>query len=91
MVRGLLVKKTFARSTVVVRMEDVMSAVLFVLVVWMLASVPFALCIGRLCSLHQLSLDDDAAHIAPGRTAQTVGNETRTAAPSSALLSAMRI
>jgi hypothetical protein len=43
-----------------------MSPVLYALVVWMLASVPFALCIGRLCSLNQLSLDADAAHIAPG-------------------------
>ena len=42
-----------------------MSSVLFALVVWMLASVPFALCIGWLCSVNQLSLDADAAAIAP--------------------------
>jgi hypothetical protein len=64
MVRACWLKPPLARSKAVVSMEEVMSPVLYALVVWMLASVPFALCVGWLCSLNQLSLDD-AAHIAP--------------------------
>ena len=61
-----------------------MSLVLYALMLWILASVPFALFIGAVCRLNQL--DADAAHIAPvERTA--VGKETRTAPPRSALLS----
>ena len=48
-----------------------MATVLYVLMVWFLASVPFALFIGWLCSLNQLSLDGGFAHVArveaPGR------------------------
>ena len=67
-----------------------MSLVLYVLGVWILASVPAALFLGWLCRLNQLSLDDDATHIVTGGTAQTVGKETRTAAPRSALLTPVR-
>jgi hypothetical protein len=67
-----------------------MSPVLYALVVWMLASVPFALCVGWLCSLNQLSLDDDAAHLAPVEPHNCRHGESRTVAPRSALLSPMR-
>ena len=42
-----------------------MSSVLSAFVVWLLASVPFALCIGWVCSLNQVSLDENAAPILP--------------------------
>ena len=41
-----------------------MATALYVLMVWFLASVPFALFIGRLCSLNQLSLDGGFAPVA---------------------------
>lgn len=72
-------------------MDDVMSTLLFVLVVWLLASISFGLCVGRFCSLNQMPFDDDAAHIARGSAAQRVGNETRASAPSSALRTPVRI
>jgi hypothetical protein len=40
-----------------------MSSVLSAFVVWLLASIPFALCVGWFCSLNQLSLDENAAPI----------------------------
>ena len=41
-----------------------MSPVLYVLGVWILASVPVALCLGWLCGLNQLSLDEEVTHVA---------------------------
>jgi hypothetical protein len=42
-----------------------MSSVLSAFVVWLLASVPFALFIGWVCILNQRSLDENAAPILP--------------------------
>jgi hypothetical protein len=52
-----------------------MSSVLSAFVVWLLASVPFALCIGCLCSLNQLSLDENAAPILPIDPHERSGND----------------
>jgi hypothetical protein len=45
-------------------MEEVMSPVLYALVLWILASVPLALFFGAVCRLNQRPLDADAARIA---------------------------
>jgi hypothetical protein len=42
-----------------------MSSPLYWFVMWILASVPVGLCLGCLCSLNRLSLDDDAADAGP--------------------------
>jgi hypothetical protein len=44
-------------------MEEAMLLVLYALVLWMVASVPFALFIGAVCRLNEWPLDADAAHI----------------------------
>ena len=46
-----------------------MSLVLFALVLWLLASVPFALFFGAVCRLSEWPFDADAEHIAR-KTAQ---------------------
>ena len=51
-----------------------MSSVLSAFVVWLLASVPFALCIGWFCSLNQLSFDANAAPIVPVEPHELPGN-----------------
>ena len=45
-----------------------MSSPLYWFVMWILASVPVGLCLGCLCGLNQLSLDDDAADAGPMET-----------------------
>ena len=42
-----------------------MSPVLYALLLWILVSVPFALFFGAVCRLNRLSLDADAARLAP--------------------------
>ena len=66
MVRDLLADH-LAHSNVGVCGEDVMSLVLYALVLWLLASVPFALFFGAVCRLNEWPFDADAAHIAPVR------------------------
>lgn len=51
-----------------------MSSALYAFVVWLLASIPAALCIGWLCSLNQLSLDENAVPILPVEPHELSGN-----------------
>ena len=75
MVRGLLVaSKQHCSLTVSALMGEGMSSVLSAFVMWLLASVPFALCIGWFCSLNQLSLDENAAPILPVEPHELSGN-----------------
>ena len=68
-----------------------MLTMLFVLVVWTVASIPFALCIGWFCGFNERCHSTLTSHtIAHGRLAQPVGKETRNAVPHAALLSPMR-
>ena len=57
-----------------------MSLVLYALVLWLVASVPFALFFGSVCRLNEWPFDADAAHIAH-KTAQRLAAHRGAAHP----------